>query len=125
MHRIKLGASFFGEVERGEKTFELWKNDRNYQKGDILEMLEFKDGKHTGRVVRVLVTYILTEYTGLEEGFCIMGTSLVNEDDEPLERVDVKKICNELKANADGNIDGDDVVLIEKAINIVKDGGMD
>lgn len=72
-----------------------------------------------------LVTYILTEYTGLEEGFCIMGTSLVNEDDEPLERVDVKKICNELKANADGNIDGDDVVLIEKAINIVKDGGMD
>ena len=54
-----------------------------------------------------------------------MGTSLVNEDDEPLERVDVKKICNELKANADGNIDGDDVVLIEKAINIVKDGGMD
>ena len=125
VHRIKLGASFFGEVERGEKTFELWKNDRNYQKGDILEMLEFKDGKHTGRVVRVLVTYILTEYTGLEEGFCIMGTSLVNEDDEPLERVDVKKICNELKVNADGNIDGDDVVLIEKAINIVKDGGMD
>ena len=41
VHHIKLGESFFGEVERGEKTFELRKNDRDYKKGDILEMLEF------------------------------------------------------------------------------------
>lgn len=77
VHHIKLGASFFGEVERGEKTFELRKNDRDYKKGDILEMMEFKDGKNTGRTVRVLVTYILTEFAGLEEGYCIMATRLV------------------------------------------------
>lgn len=77
VHHIKLGASFFAEVESGEKTFELRKNDRDYKKGDILEMMEFKDGKNTGRIVRVLVTYILTEFTGLEDGYCIMAIKLL------------------------------------------------
>ena len=54
VHHIKLGATFFEEVASGEKTFELRKNDRDYKKGDILEMMEFKDGKNTGRTVRVL-----------------------------------------------------------------------
>lgn len=82
VHQIKLGASFFGEVERGEKTFELRKNDRGYKKGDILEMMEYKDGKNTGRTVRVIVTYMLEDFAGLEEGYCIMATKLMNEDGE-------------------------------------------
>lgn len=77
VHHIKLGALFFDEVANGEKTFELRKNDRGYKKGDILEMMEFKDGKNTGRTVRVLVTYILSEFTGLEDGYCIMATKLM------------------------------------------------
>ena len=55
---------------------------RGYKKGDILEMMEFKDGKNTGRTVRVLVTYILEEFAGLEDGYCIMATSLMKEDAE-------------------------------------------
>lgn len=82
VHHIKLGATFFEEVASGEKTFELQKNDRGYKKGDILEMMEFKDGKNTGRTVRVLVTYILEEFAGLEDGYCIMATSLMKEDAE-------------------------------------------
>ena len=82
VHHIKLGATFFEEVASGEKTFELRKNDRDYKKGDILEMMEFKDGKNTGRTVRVLVTYILEEFAGLEDGSCIMATSLMKEDAE-------------------------------------------
>lgn len=123
VHHIKLGASFFGEVERGEKTFELRKNDRDYKKGDILEMMEFKDGKNTGRTVRVLVTYILTEFTGLEEGYCIMATCLLNENGEPLERANIKQICADIRANGDGCIEGgDEYIMIEKAVGIVEDG---
>lgn len=76
IHKIKIGATFFAEVVRGEKTFELRKNDRGYKKGDILEMLEYKDGKETGRSIKVLVTYMLEEYAGLEEGYCIMATTI-------------------------------------------------
>lgn len=124
VHHIKLGESFFGEVERGEKTFELRKNDRDYKKGDILEMMEFKDGKNTGRMVRVLVTYILTEFAGLEEGYCIMATCLLNENGEPLERADIKQICADIRANGDGYIEGgDEYIMIDKAVGIVRDGG--
>lgn len=125
VHHIKLGESFFEEVERGEKTFELRKNDSDYKKGDILEMMEFKDGKNTGRTVRVLVTYILTEFTGLEEGYCIMATCLLNENDEPLERADIKQICADIRANGDGCIEGsDEYIMIDKAVGIVEGGGI-
>ena len=126
VHHIKLGASFFGEVERGEKTFELCKNDRDYKKGDILEMMEFKDGKNTGRTVRVLVTYILTEFAGLEEGYCIMATCLLNENGEPLERADIKQICAEIRANGDGYIEGgDEYIMIDNAVGIIEGGGIE
>ena len=126
VHHIKLGASFFEEVERGEKTFELRKNDRDYKKGDILEMMEFKDGKNTGRTVRVLVTYILTEFTGLEEGYCIMATCLLNENGEPLERADIKQICADIRANGDGYIEGgDEYIMIDNAVGIIEGGGIE
>ena len=126
VHHIKLGASFFGEVERGERTFELRKNDRDYKKGDILEMMEFKDGKNTGRTVRVLVTYILTEFAGLEEGYCIMATCLLNENGEPLERADIKQICAEIRANGDGYIEGgDEYIMIDNAVGIIEGGGIE
>lgn len=123
IHQIRLGASFFEEVLSGEKSFELRKNDRGYKKGDILEMMEFKDGKNTGRIVRVLVMYMLEDFTGLEDGYCIMATRLVNEKDEPMEYADIKRICADIKANTDGYIDDDDVIAVGKAVEFVKSKG--
>lgn len=78
VHRIMLGGRFFKAVCSGEKTFELRKNDRGYKKGDILDMQEYENGKKTGRYVKVLVTYILEEFAGLEEGYCIMGICVLD-----------------------------------------------
>ena len=78
IHQIRLASMYFDDVVSGKKSFELRKNDRGYKEGDFLEMMEFKDGKNTGRTVRVLVTYLLDDYTGLEDGYCIMGTKLVS-----------------------------------------------
>lgn len=78
IHQIRLASMYFDDVVSGKKSFELRKNDRGYKEGDFLEMMEFKDGKNTGRTVRVLVTYLLENYTGLEDGYCIMGTKLVS-----------------------------------------------
>ena len=50
--------------------------------GDILEMMEFADGKNTGRTVKVLVTYMLEDYTGIEDGYCIMATKLMKDDEK-------------------------------------------
>lgn len=78
VHQIRLASTYFDDVVSGKKSFELRKNDRGYKEGDFLEMMEFKNGKNTGRTVRVLVTYLLENYTGLEDGYCIMGTKLVS-----------------------------------------------
>ena len=124
VHQIRLGASFFEDACSNDKSFELRKNDRGYKKGDILELMEFADGRNTGRMVRKLVTYILEDYTGLEEGFCIMATSLVDKDGEPLQNANLGQICADLKANGDGYIEGgEEFILIDKAVSIVRDGG--
>ena len=73
---------YFEDVASGKKTFELRKNDRGYKEGDILELMEFTDGRNTGRSIKALVTYMLEEYTGLAEGYCIMGIKVIPEVSE-------------------------------------------
>ena len=75
-------------------------------------------------MVRKLVTYILEDYTGLEDGYCIMATTLVDKDGEPLQNANISQICADLKANGDGYIEGgEEFILIDKAVSIVRDGG--
>ena len=124
VHQKRLGETFFEDACSNIKSFELRKNDRNYKKGDILELMEFVDGRNTGRTVRKLVTYILEDYAGLEDGYCIMATSLVNKDGEPLQEADLGQICADLRANGGGCINGgEEYILIDKAVDIVRDGG--
>lgn len=78
IHEIKIAAMYYEDVVRGKKSFELRKNDRGYKQGDKLIMLEFKDGKHTGRIINADVTYMLEDYTGLAEGYCILGIQVTN-----------------------------------------------
>lgn len=37
-HRLKLNSDYYNDSASGIKTFEIRKNDRNYQVGDILEL---------------------------------------------------------------------------------------
>lgn len=72
-HKLKLSKIFFDDVRIGKKTFELRKNDRNYQIGDILELREMEAGEPTGREIEKEVIYILEGFEGLKEGYCILG----------------------------------------------------
>ena len=80
VHEVKLAAMYYDDVKDGKKTFELRKNDRNYKEGDKLHMLEFKDGRHTGRTISADIVYLLEEYTGLTEGYCILGIRVTAAD---------------------------------------------
>lgn len=76
VHDIKIAASYYADVAGGRKRFELLKNVRGYKVGDRLKMLEFEDGKHTGRIIDADIIYMLEEYAGLEEGYCILGIDI-------------------------------------------------
>lgn len=78
IHEIKIAAMYYEDVVSGKKSFELRKNDRGYRQGDKLIMLEFNDGKHTGRIINADIVYMLEDYTGLAEGYCILGIQVTD-----------------------------------------------
>lgn len=80
VHQIRLATNYFDDVAAGIKTFELRKNDRRYKRGDLLEMMEFTEGRNTGRMIRAEVTYILEDYTGLEDGYCILAIKVIEAE---------------------------------------------
>ena len=73
VHDVKLGTTFFDDVKTGRKTFELRKNDRGYKEGDTIVLHEYKDGTTTGRTIAKKIVYMLEDFTGLEDGYCILG----------------------------------------------------
>lgn len=59
-HELKILDKYFNEVKNGHKKFELRKNDRNYNIGDILILNEIdKNGNKTGRTLKRKIMYIL------------------------------------------------------------------
>lgn len=80
-HDLKVWPEFFQAIEDGIKTFEIRKNDRNYQVGDTLRLREYAPGpdEYTGRERRELVVYMLNGDDvmgfafGLRPGFVVMS----------------------------------------------------
>ena len=75
-HYLKIETQYFQAIERGEKRFELRKNDRDFQKYDMVHLEETVNGVKTGRELRPRqIEYVLKdcpEY-GLKEGYCIFN----------------------------------------------------
>lgn len=68
-HELKTWPEFFQPVKRGEKTFEIRENDRDFQVGDELWLREYvpppasdpdDPGIYTGDHVTKRVTYMTT-----------------------------------------------------------------
>jgi len=79
IHHIKTIMPFFYEAKQGRKTFELRKDDRHYQVNDILHHLLFDDGQIQGDSFYQKITYKLTCFDGLTEGYCILGVENIPE----------------------------------------------
>ena len=73
---LKIKPEYFKDIERGVKTFELRKNDRDFKVGDVLMLIKLdNEGNETDQVMRVKITYILKDCPdyGLKEGYAILG----------------------------------------------------
>ena len=83
-HELKILPQYFQAVWNGTKTFELRKDDRDYQRGDILVLREWDGEKYTGSALCVKVTYILQDADkyGLENGYVIMGVRRIESNDD-------------------------------------------
>lgn len=70
-HELKILPEYFTAVTSGIKRFEIRKNDRGYNVGDILRLNEYENGKYTGNVHVVEITYI-TDYAQ-QDNFVVLG----------------------------------------------------
>lgn len=80
IHELKTLPKFFKAQVTGNKQFEVRKNDRDFQVGDILILKEWDNG-YTGAEVNVIVTYMLKDFIGLKDGYVVLGTRQVEDRD--------------------------------------------
>lgn len=81
-HELKILPQYFNDVVCQKKTFEIRKDDRDYQVGDTLILKEFDGSDYTNHKVKRVITYILRDAKdyGLEDGYCILGIQPIGWD---------------------------------------------
>ena len=79
-HTLKIWPAWYVDVATGLKTFEYRKDDRGFEVGDLLILLEYKpdvvSGAYTGRAVARRITYI-TKGAPIPVGYCILGIEVI------------------------------------------------
>ncbi len=73
VHALKTEPKHYAAQKAMIKPFEVRKNDRDFQVGDILALNEWENGKYTGNAVLREITYILDDTEYCKEGFVILG----------------------------------------------------
>ncbi len=77
-HEIKIDPPYFEAVITGKKTFEIRYNDRGYNAGDTVTMLEYSH-TYTGRSVTKRIGYV-TSY-GQKENLVVFSLLTMPQPD--------------------------------------------
>lgn len=87
-HQLKTWPAYFERVMIGDKTFEVRRNDRDFQRGDVVRLMEFDPAAkpamygaehwmgqgYTGREVTRTISYVLHGgQFGIEPGYAVLG----------------------------------------------------
>ncbi len=81
-HNLKTWSEYFRDICKGFKTFEIRKNDRKFEIGDILNLEEYdpNEQKYSGRSVYCEIVYMLNgkEEFGISKDYCILGIKVIS-----------------------------------------------
>ena len=139
-HAVKIWPEYFTAVKNGTKTFEYRLNDKQYQVGDVMRLMEWdpKSKAFTGEEITRQITFVL-QGSGVLEGYCILAVQLMQsaglsnaqaldfiqkwEDDAAgdLNIANIKRLCAILKGRPEGGyipgkgIDGTKALPVEPA----------
>lgn len=78
-HELKILPEYFVAVRDGIKKFEVRKDDRAFEVGDILCLHEINCGVLTGRTIKAEVTYVLRHPDYCKEGYCILSIKVAQQ----------------------------------------------
>lgn len=86
LHELKIKHEYLVEVVMGRKTFELRKNDRDYQVGDLIRFIDIRQSYSDGceyvyidKDTLYKITYVLKDVPqyGLDKDYCILAIKKV------------------------------------------------
>jgi len=73
-HQLKTWPPQWEQIFKGEKTFEIRENDRDFKPGDRLVLQEYApDNGYTGRAVVRKVAVVVEGEWDLPPGVCVMS----------------------------------------------------
>lgn len=84
-HFLKCYPGYFNAIVSGNKTFEVRLNDRDFEVGDILILMEYMENSidpiasYSGRAVARKVSYMLGHNEmplAISPGYCVLGLSI-------------------------------------------------
>ena len=89
LHELKILHKYLLDVDLGNKTFELRKNDRDYQVGDLIRFIDIREDDSTAKNqiepnidenTLYRITYVLkdVEKYGLDKDYCILAIKKLN-----------------------------------------------
>jgi len=76
IHKLKIKHEYLMDIDSGIKTFEVRKNDRNYQLGDILNLNSI-DELGLKFSMDVKVVYILDDSNYTKDDYVILGIEVI------------------------------------------------
>lgn len=89
-HELKTVEQYFDAVARGDKTFEVRKNDRAFQTGDVLILAKVDScGRYITKTtfgfdkitLKRRISYILQGgQFGIEAQYCVLGLAEISKD---------------------------------------------
>ena len=94
LHELKIKHKYLVQVDCGNKTFELRKNDRDYQVDDLIHFIEIKDEDKDfnpwhlqpsiAKDTLYKITYVLKDVPeyGLDKDYCILGIKKLKIDED-------------------------------------------
>lgn len=94
LHELKILHEYLIDVSIGKKTFELRKNDRDYQVGDLIRFIDIREDDSTANKNQIepnidentlyRITYVLkgVEQYGLDKDYCILA----------IKKLDIKEV---------------------------------
>ena len=87
LHELKIKHEYLVDIARGVKTFELRKNDRDYQVGDLIRFIDIKQSDsdkcdcdiYIDKDTLYKIIYILKDVPqyGLDKDYCILAIKKV------------------------------------------------
>jgi hypothetical protein len=83
VHILKIFPKFFDGIVCGEKNFEVRKEDRDFQVGDAIILMEFdpevNGGSYSQLFAGRLIVYKLSSDCchGIQSGYCVLGLSII------------------------------------------------